>query len=178
MARLVGLAVLLIGCGGGGDAELSCPTAPCGGDPVGEWTIAESCFAGQIDVASCPDLEIRAFDAAQTGTLSIAGDMTYAVDQQITGSATLAFPASCFDGLIRNCSDLNDVGTTCTGDIASECVCDQTLDENVGETGTWQVSGTTIAFSGSGPADFCVSGDTLSLATSAGAGTAELIMTR
>lgn len=178
MSRVIALAVVLIGCGGGG-AELECPTAPCGGDPVGEWTIADSCFDGQIEVASCPELEIRSFDASQTGTASINADMTYAIDQRVAGSATLAFPASCFaGGTIRNCSDLNDVGTTCTGDIASECVCDQDLDESVVEAGTWQVSGTTIALSASGPSDYCVSGDTLSLSLGNGSGAAELIMTR
>ena len=168
--------------GGSGDGALSCGTEPCGGDPVGVWTVQESCFDGDFTVEQCPELVVNSFDASQTGTVTVNDDMSYSLDLEVTGSASVTFPASCFGGLLTDCAQLNDDGTTCTGDAQTECDCELTLDEVIDESGTWSVSGNQITLDDGTnepeTSDFCVSGDSASVSTETEGVRAEMILTR
>lgn len=176
-------AALAIGCGGddGGSGGLGCDTAACGGDPVGVWTVVDSCFEGELTIEQCPDLIVKSVDVDQTGTVTIDADMSYTLDLTVSGTASVTFPASCFGGLITDCAQLNDDGTTCTGDASAECDCDITLDEVTDETGTWSTTGNQITLDdGTEPevSDYCVQGDRAVVSTNMAGINAAMILSR
>lgn len=166
------LAGALAACGGDDGASvggLSCSSPACGGDPVGVWTIEDSCIDGDFTVEECPELEVNSFSATQSGTVTVNADNTYELDTQTVGSVSVTFPASCFGGLLTDCAQLNDDDTTCTGDAAAACDCDVSVDETTVESGTWSVNGTEVTLDdGNGNAEtseFCVDGDAMSVIT-------------
>jgi hypothetical protein len=173
------------GCGGDDGVNvggLSCNTAPCGGDPVGAWTIGATCITGIPTIDACPEADIRvAVD--QTGTVDVSADMTYSVEVTSSGFIRTTFPASCLEGVIADCADIGDgVELTCTGDATVECSCEQILDETATESGTWSVSGNQINLDDGTDVtigDYCVDGDAMSVRTGDADGLAfELLMTR
>lgn len=177
---------LLIACGGDDGVNvggLTCGTAPCGGDPIGDWTIEASCVEGDFEIEQCPEAVVQvAVDVS--GSVSINPDMSYSIEVTTAGFLSSAIPASCIPaGQITDCSDLDSEELSCTGDPALECDCRQTVSQQNSESGTWSTSGNQITFDdGAGGVttnDYCVSGDAASVSTTNDVGLRlEILMTR
>jgi hypothetical protein len=168
------------GFGCGGDRNDACGrTQPCGGDPLGRWTIEDHCSSGSPAAnvvatainGSCPGMTIDAIEHAQSGTLTFAADMTYtATSSMITQTFRVTLPASCTGGV--SCATIGALFTRaglsdvpCTG--SSSCTCDVVLGSSFGGPGTYAVAGTTLMLRPqNGPGlgwPYCVDGPTMHL---------------
>ncbi len=99
----------LASCGGSGG---SCGNVqPCGGSPVGNWTIASYCTnsvtAGQS--SSCPGVTENVSGFRESGTLMLNADMTYTQNIMVSGALLISYPQSCLtSGAVSlTCADLN-----------------------------------------------------------------------
>jgi hypothetical protein len=154
---------------GGGDVECAAFSA-CGGDPVGEWAFVDACVdeaVYSLDIPGCPDATNELVESEVSGTLSIAVDGTYVVDQALMTRSILRFPLSCIEGDADSCEEAGEpLESECTAS-GSDCACEQAAEATAGENGTWEVDGTDITFAAAGGAgatgQFCVDGDRLEL---------------
>jgi hypothetical protein len=179
-------AVLVAACGSDnktndfGGAHKCGEVAPCGGDVVGSWTVADSCIGvpqedtDQLDALKqqCPQLTYRtSSDAA--GIALFTAD-TYAFGFAATATIKLRFPASCIGGL--GCAAAGQLlgsylaaagsSLTCTG--SGNCDCTVTATVPYADSGTYTKSGTTLTLTGAGgtsPLPYCVEGSTLHVIT-------------
>jgi hypothetical protein len=186
LRRLV-LLTLLPACGGSSRPANLGPTCgqvqPCGGDVVGDWTIATSCQSGlQFAFSFCPDPTINPTGLATTGTFSLRADLTYTVATTAAGSLEIDFPASCIASG-SSCADLTPSvqsalatmlgpglqSVTCSGTAACACTVFPVPSVTDG-SGSYALSGSTVTTTpadGSAPMtfDFCAQGQTLHLMT-------------
>jgi hypothetical protein len=159
----LGLVSLLAACGGGG-GSVDCTFEACGGDPVGTWTVAESCVEfGDFENPFCPEWTINTFDFALSGTLTIADDDTYTSNFTNTVTFSYTLPASCLPPGLTSCEELEDEDSdeTCTGDVSEACTCSGTDVDSVSDSGTWATSGNTLTLDGDDALEYCVDGDVL-----------------
>lgn len=179
------IAASLAACGGDDDINvggLSCGTTPCGGDPVGVWTIGGTCVSGAASSEDCPEATFTS-SVEQTGTVEVNADMTYSVDVTTAGVSRGTIPISCFQGLLTDCSQLNDEEISCEAAGDDACSCTVTINDQTLESGTWSVTGNTITLDdgagGVDTSDFCVAGDAMSVSMvdEDGVGV-EILMTR
>jgi hypothetical protein len=174
------LGVAPVGCGGDDDMDCS-EFSACGGDPVGEWTIADACFAGsQGAVEGCPESSTRIDDFVLSGTIDLRADGSYASDISTMGTAVLTVPMSCLNG--ATCDDLAQAsGLPCSAN-GDACECENQGDARTQETGTWEASGSTITTMDSGgdtgSNQYCVDGDVLELHDVNDVGTITVVLTR
>jgi hypothetical protein len=178
-------ALALLGCGGGGDAQSCGRVSPCGGDVVGTWRAAGSCYdAGNFMAALttqlalyCPpgvSLTQTASDADRAISAVFAADGTFSGTSTWSGSIQFQVPFACLPG--STCADLDValgrlvdpsnglVGTACTG--TSDCSCTLSYGGTSSETGTFTISGSTLETAHDGvvtDTPYCVSGSTLHL---------------
>jgi hypothetical protein len=107
------------------NADLTCASTACGGDPVGDWTITESCYSDAwFDVEDCAGWQARLIDVRLTGSLHVGSDGRYVADlASIDWSLEVVVPAACLDG--QTCADLQaqSDGATCVEDGAGGCTC-------------------------------------------------------
>ena len=169
--------LVLVGCGGDdGDVNvggLGCGTDPCGGDPVGEWSIEATCVTGDFMIEQCPDADSQ-FAVDLSGSFSIAADMSYSLEVSTSGLVTTRIPGSCLPDQVTDCSDLSNEDISCSGDPSVECDCRQTISQEVTESGTWSTTGNQITFDdtagGIATNEYCVSGGAMSISTTSDAG--------
>ena len=157
------------GDGGGGGVECA-EFSACGGDPVAEWAFVEACVdeaVFSLDLPGCPDATNELVETQVSGTLSIASDGTYAVDQDLTTTTILRFPLTCLEGEAENCEQAGELLELECAATGSDCECEETGEGNASETGTWEADGTAITFAAPGDdgatGEFCVDGDRLEL---------------
>ena len=101
---VLALAAAGFGCGAGSGGSCGA-TQPCGGDPVGAWTIKDGCSNPSVAASElmtivggpCPALAITSTEDHPSGTITFNADLTFTASYSIAGSITAAVPASCFD---------------------------------------------------------------------------------
>ena len=154
---------------GGGDVECAAFSA-CGGDPVAEWAFVDSCVdeaVFSLNIPGCPDATSELVETQVSGTLSIAVDGTYVVDQTLTTSSILRFPLSCLEDDADNCEEAGKLLEIECSASGSDCECEQAGQGNADENGTWEADGSDITFAAAGgkgaTGQFCVDGDRLEL---------------
>ncbi len=206
MKKLLVLALACIslaslqGCGSA--ASSSCgKAAPCGGDIVGDWTIAESCltFAVESPVADCPSATIQTSGFDLTGTVSYRSDLTYSTVLTVGGSFSLTLPSSCltFEGITLTCAQVDQAvkqamvqdpdptiqSVSCAG--GGSCVCTfQLTPTPQTSAGTYTTSGTQVVEDGTSVSDYCVQGSKLHVISQlgssamAGGGSGEIVLKR
>jgi hypothetical protein len=173
------------GGGGGGEGEGECGFAACGGDPIGDWSIVDSCVTYDTTPPDdCPTAEVSFSDPDLSGTMSILEGGTYQMSTSMSFDLTIDFPTSCLGGMSCDLVEQNLVasfpGATCrTSGVG--CACTTPFDETTDETGTWEVDGDTVRVTDDGgdPTDleFCASSGSLELRSSTeGGGTVEMIL--
>ena len=160
------LAAAVAGCGGDDDGNLDCSQfSPCGGNPVGEWTIVDACFdeLPMPELDNCPQATASVDDVVVNGTVEIRDDGSYATMTSTSATVVVNVPMDCLQG--ASCAQLSEAaGIPCTTN-GDACDCENELDDQSQETGSWEVDGSTITLTDSDgnadDADFCVEGDVL-----------------
>jgi hypothetical protein len=152
---VLALAVAGFGCGAGSDGSCGA-TQPCGGDPVGAWTITDGCSNRSVAASElmtivggpCPGLAITSIEDHQSGTVTLNADRTFTASYSITGSITAAIPASCFDQM--PCAALETfLGMEgllvhgCTGTATCACTIDR-VPQALDGAGTYMVTGSQL----------------------------------
>ncbi len=158
--------VVAIGCGGDrGESRGSCGRVePCGGDVVGSWKPAGSCFdptavleqiASRVGI-ECPSGEMLSMTGStlfRNISATFAADGTYSGTSETTGTLEFDVPLSCLGG--STCGDLNTAlapliqpgvvfdTASCTG-ADEACTCAVTENLNNTESGTYTVSGLVV----------------------------------
>ena len=170
------------------DMVTECTTTACGGDPTGEWTVADVCFDGSVQSTEgdCPEGTIQITDVTMDGTVSLQADGTYASTMaSVLFSSILTFPSTCIpEG--ATCDDVAaNLGSnsTCTDDGAGGCSCDVTgAFPSSSETGTWTTADTDLVLDGSmtdpQSAPYCTDSDELWVDMSASMLPVQLLLTR
>jgi hypothetical protein len=170
------------GCSDDGDDNKCGQVQPCGGDVVGNWTIAGACVDPDAitnsDVESvkdlCPTLTYKTSYQA-SGSASFTAT-SYTFDVQETVTATIDVPASCLTPFGLSCADLDGIlqgevgggadGPTISCSGSGGCTCILSAPANLEESGTYTTDGnklyTTPAGGGTGEVrPYCVDGSTL-----------------
>jgi hypothetical protein len=183
MSRLWKLVLVsLAACGGGdddggdggdgGDGDVVCAAfSPCGGDPAGEWAFVDACADEAVvplDIPGCPDATSEFLAIDVSGTLSLAADGTYVVDQTLTFTSLVTFPLACIEDDAASCEEAGELLEADCAASEDDCACEQTGEVVAGENGTWEVDGADITITAAGDAEgatgqFCADGDRLEL---------------
>jgi hypothetical protein len=185
---LLALGLGFVGCGSSDDKDPKAssgePTpvprceepTPCGGDPVGTWTIEVSCLGELVGTPSCAGLMGDSSGITQTGTLTLFADHTYSSTTNIFGIQKTTYPAACIAGL--DCATLATVNAatapaesgniSCTATSAGGCSCTSEVSVmGIVDHGTYSTSGDilTQVRTNSNPFDveYCVRGRSLTL---------------
>jgi hypothetical protein len=174
-----------LGCGGGngdGSFDVGGPTScglvqPCGGSPVGTWTVTTGCITGigikdATSGATCTGESLSVTNINESGILVFNADMTYSfVGLSEQASYHVNVPQSCVGG---TCSDaalaLQGTGefssASCTGSSLCSCNAVQTPITDT-ENGTYTLAGNTIMTTsttgGTSLLDYCVQGSYIHL---------------
>ncbi len=147
-----------------GPGQCSCGFSPCGGDPIGEWTLLDDACMPRPDgndtrAQECPRA-IYTFEPPRArGTLSIRPDMTFSLVLEVGDAAeTLQRPPSCGVG---SCD------ASCQSSTLDGCVCrfiSHGSDASGAISGRWT---TAVGFfqpdHDASLGGYCVQGDTLRL---------------
>lgn len=176
-------AIVPTACGGDDDGGLECAAfAPCGGDPVGEWSFDDICLESPVpDGEGCAGSSVDLSDLTASGTLTIEEDGTYSSEFALAGDISVHLPESCLpEGL--SCEELSTPDETCSAS-GSICDCVSTLDmDPVADSGAWEASGEAITLlpDSDDPeeGDYCVDGDVLTIQFEADGTTATYRLTR
>jgi hypothetical protein len=165
--------VVRIVIGGGGGTPGVCEfDGGCGGDIVGSWTIDSICLYAEITDTEMPSCIQLSLDADVTGSVTFDQAGTYQSDIHFTGEFIMRASGMCLGGA-TDCAQLDDPedGLTCSGDVATECVCTQPIDETDADTGSWQASGNNLMMDvnetggepdeGPSTSQYCVNGSQL-----------------
>ncbi len=164
--------VMFVACGGddgsvSNDPALCESFSPCGGDPIGSWSLAGFCIVdNDVSFDECPGATVDNNDS-RSGSVQLNSDNSYQVDVTNNSQFTISVPGNCLTEA-NDCSSVGqeDESLVCSGDPASSCTCtseDITVDMT---TGTWAVSDNTITLTnedGTDTLEFCVEGNTLTL---------------
>lgn len=149
----------------GDTAAPTCDGTPCGGDPVGNWTVVEACAdASGIQIPDCPSATVEVRDFSYAGTIAI--ESTGTVTSLFTRSVTLGavLPDSCIGG--ATCAQIGAAMDGTCVDAAGGCDCELTRSGTVADESPWEVNGTVFQTydedgNPNAPIDFCVDTDTL-----------------
>jgi hypothetical protein len=178
LACLWAAALVSNSCGGeaGKARDLCGRVQPCGGDVVGTWKPAGSCYDPTVVLAQvasslglvCPSgvtLSLTSSTLNRDLSATFASDGTYSGMSVTTGMLAFEIPGACLGG--QACQDVaTALGATfdaasCTGDASCACSATQNLTGN--ETGTYTVSGWVLETAPSGGAptqtNYCVTGN-------------------
>jgi hypothetical protein len=169
------------GSGTGGSGATACGTVePCGGSPLGTWSLTSECLdAGELNLAAqqqfyCPQAEVASHSQTVSGSATFNTNMSFSLTENIAYSVTVSLPLSCTQGL--SCADygaylaaLASPGTSIACSGTSSCTCIQTSTEGGTVSGTYVLSGGDITLTNStgssSTAGFCVQGSTIHLIT-------------
>ncbi|HKO50168.1 MAG TPA: hypothetical protein VJV79_20700 [Polyangiaceae bacterium] len=171
----------------------ACPVVtPCGGDPVGDWTVKQQCVTTPMDslASFCDGASLTISPLTVSGTVSFKADKTISSSGVISFTESVVFPASCVAEM--ECTDLetalvataNVTSGQCDYDAVTGCSCQLAFSQNTMSSGTYEVQGTNLSVTTATSAQpqvdsFCVSGNTLSIYQSNVNGTsATLILTK
>jgi hypothetical protein len=137
------------GTGGGNGAGTCSNVNPCGGSPVGNWSVSAACLSlsGSLDLATA-GLDPRTCTSAPiSGTLNVTGSFsanangTYTDGTTTTGNVQIALAAGCLmiSGTVINCDNasaaLENAGytpATCTAAASGGCNCMVTVNQKGG----------------------------------------------
>ena len=177
------LALAALGCGGGSGGA-TCGTQPCGGDPVGSWTITYGCASADVAAAElmtiiggpCPGLRIDRITSQQLGLFTFNADLTFTATASITGTITATIPTSCFDNM--PCAALETflgmeglLVHECTGTSSCTCAIDR-VPQIIDGAGPYTITGDLLTLQPAGAPifskNYCVSGSTMHLTGTSG----------
>lgn len=129
-----------------GEEPISCDASACGGDPTGTWRLVGGCVTKSPFENGCPDATISGVLDGSTGGLDLTADHYISFFASINGTFHMTVPTSCYANKSQQaCSDVGeDIGATCTGDVAVGCDCTVALTDSLQENGTWSVEGTNL----------------------------------
>jgi len=134
----------------------------CGGALQGTWTYTAACAT----LKEAPPMPCDGASMSLTldldGTVTFGGDGTYSAMQTVTTTTTIRIPKSCFPMPGFSCSDFDEDAV----EDGDDCVMVETESEEDDDAGTYAVSGDQVSFDDgepSGPHDYCVDGDTLTI---------------
>jgi hypothetical protein len=189
-ARLLALASIAVaGCtgsgGDGGGGSCTMP-APCGGDVVATWNVADIClddasaFAQQgVDDPACED-SFSDIEIDASGTMSFTADGMVNTNVSLAISMHVVWTKACLMALNPEVAEL-EIGSACTmlmtssqmsAEIASascsvvgaNCECDVELPARaMTSSGTYTLAGNQIIDDENTPADYCVDGSSLTM---------------
>jgi hypothetical protein len=172
------------------EAGAACPAfTACGGDIVGTWHLNPSCTSGQAS-GWCSEFIREDWSGMQTD-YTFASDGTFTISSSGTFRETFRMPFWCISaadaGAAKMCADLEDTSDatveanplpgiaaaafSCSAD-STGCVCDQTYTLMAStKTGTYSTRNAELVMSlatdaaapDAGPAEYCVSGNTLAI---------------
>ena len=167
---------LVAGCGGGGGMGGTCANvAACGGNIVGTWSVTSSCVSGWGTMfdGNCP-ASMSSAKVSINGTVTFAGDMTYTANGTTSPTISLAVPASCLTAQGLTCDQLSQIiAGTCMPSSGGGCTCTTVIPSTWMESGTYAATMagllTEMAADGtSNPADYCATGNTLTISPHTG----------
>ena len=155
---------------GGGDtavnADLTCTSAACGGNPVGDWTITEACYSAEwFSVEDCAGWEARLTNVQVTGGMSVSDDGRYTAElATIDWSGELVIPAACLD--TATCAEKGDDTTTCLDDGSGGCLCTGSNSfAGLTAEGDWSADGVALTLDADvgdpATSDYCADADEL-----------------
>lgn len=134
---------------GGDDLAVleTCDYTPCGGSPLGDWTLTGLCSAQTLEAAGCAAVSAKSLGLGD-GLLEVtSAELKIAVDSDSESRVTI--PSSC-----TQFTSCGEVAPTCTGNQASGCVCE--LEGVVAEqTSSYTVDGNNLRVDGE-DLGFCV----------------------
>jgi len=148
----------------------SCPAlTPCGGDPVGVWTYAESGCVAELTTALCANLKVVDVFVKAKGTVTVT-PTSFKREVVALTQGTAEVPKSCAGGLACSFVGLGlqapppqgagfDSATCVDGPSPETCIC--TIERRVTETtdNNYTLNGNTITTSTGTSYPFCVEGD-------------------
>lgn len=168
-------------------ADIVAGWQPCGGDPVGTWSLKDICFenvvVGEVPGISeiCADARVDA-EYTWDGEIDIKSDGTAVMDMRsMSAKNTFVIPTSCLSHPQINLADCaalaamlsdDDETVTCTEKSdACECPMEEKTEQmsDGPQTGTWSVDGNNFTFNETGsdePAEatpYCIEGGLLSV---------------
>jgi hypothetical protein len=170
------------GSGGSIPVATTCPAfSACGGDVVGTWKASSLCgtLGGDMSMPECADA-VKSVSASGDPTYTFKSDKTWT----LTGTAMIEEELSVNDACAQAnqvpdaqtyCAYLELFGGLAGGSITFDCTytapncnCHVSGAGDVGQSGTYAISGTQIDIvqgdgSGDSNYDYCVSGSTLTL---------------
>jgi hypothetical protein len=183
LAGVVGLVIVVGGCGSSAPDDQCGQVQPCGGDIRGTWKTAGSCINPpevlskitaplglMCPAGSAPSLARSSSNRSLSSTFN--DDGTFDGTSVLTGTLVVDVPASCLGG--GACADLQAalqplvspstgfIAATCTG--TATCTCDITNGGISHMTGTYTTSGSVLEITSGGAVtdtDYCVSGSFL-----------------
>lgn len=155
---------------GGGDACAA--ITPCGGDPVGTWTVSSTCVIGgweqfgdnMYEEPECADALVS-LDATQTGSVTVNVDGTYVTQYRFEMTMRLVFTRACIgamaeldtvddaslqafcDGARSSFEEPSDDGSITSGTCsvnAGTCQCTTSSSDDSTDSGTYAINGTNI----------------------------------
>lgn len=178
------------GSGGTGNAGSCASAEACGGNVVGNWTVASSCLdvEGEFDVRGlglgCSSARITG-SRVVAGTLSANADGTYADRTTTSGEDRLELADECLtvSGTLVACERIGPIfaafgyeSATCTQAPAGGCLCYAVFEHTGGmgvlslaesDSGTYRTSGDVLTlvddFGEPTSYEYCASGDQLTL---------------
>jgi len=186
LAMMVAVGIPLSGCGGGGGGVPTCSAfTACGGELDGQWAIDGVCTEGDLSEAmlSSSDLPAECKNALQSVSVQMSGTLTYASgtetsDIKMTMKAKYTFTAACISAMAGMTVPMSQEACSAAGSVGSgdpeapvvscslagnACSCTMTMDMQGADMDTYTVSGSTIIYSGGDTAQFCVSGNNLTM---------------
>lgn len=141
---------------------------PCGGDPVGSWSLLGMCFVSDTPpMEDCPSSSLdMVLDAS--GGWDFQNGGTYTYDITLAAVITMTIPPECIPPIPRfQCDMLDDDGLSCLGDATKGCVCTgETPATNEVGSGTWVMEGNDLVTTDDADGDvgrsaICVEGNVL-----------------
>lgn len=142
---------------------------PCGGDPVGSWTVTGVCEVSVDELSGCDGLEYRILDDRSSGTVEMNADDTYDRTYNIDMDFEIDIPLSCISPIPCNLLATASGGVldSCTDDGVT-CTCAGSYADVDSASGTYAVDGNTLVFDGSDRQDYCVRGNGATVLDSTG----------
>jgi hypothetical protein len=148
---------------------------PCGGDVVGRWRRATSCFPSGIEDVreeySCPSIEQELVYNLRE-LVELEGNGKYSIGQISGVTQVFTFPTACIPDFSdcsqfrENDTDDTDGETLLVTSSGNNCILTVTARRAGRASGTWQAEGTSLTLTDSvGPdvRDYCVNGNTLTV---------------
>jgi hypothetical protein len=185
------------GGAGTGSGDTCAALKPCGGDPVGNWTVEDLCvkgpeklFAATINQPACSAALKSTKDIDGTGMYQLGADKNAMSTISVSGTAEFSFNDACVKALsiaqsaASECAKVeaefkkqSAVKSAVCAAAGSSCDCTITSDVSFAGSGSYTVSNNQIMVSGL-TQPFCVAGSKLSLESSYAGSTLTFTLTK